>query len=132
MAEVDNTYIEISEDSIHDVEKYCNAKVRSANFHLIISRILRPWYARAVGEWVKTPSLVPKLEKIPESKIMKVRIHKDHAFMFKDTLRRFNERTNNNIEQASLASWLCDVFVKQFKLKELSRFKPDMGQVKKK
>ena len=126
------TYIELDEDSSALLEKYCNEAIRPAKPGPVLSRIIRPWYARAAKEWVKNKGLIPDLEPIGEKRTHAVSINSDHANMFRGVLNTVNERTGSNIGEVELVSWLTRMFIKMHRIRERAEgYKLRMGNIKK-
>ena len=112
------TYIELDEESSSLLDKFCNERIRPTLPGPFLSRIIRPWYARAAKEWIKDKSLIPELESIEGKHTHAIAINKDHATMFRDVLKIVNERCGTNIGEVELISWLTRIFIKMYRIKE--------------
>ena len=112
------TYIELDDESSALLDKFCNESIRPTQIGPMVSRIIRPWYARAAKEWIKNKDYIPDLPPIGEGKTHAVEINKDHASMFREVLKIVNMRCDSNVGEVELISWLTKMFIKAYRIKE--------------
>lgn len=123
--------IEIGQETLQLLDRYCNPKIRPTDLAALVSRIIEPWYTQAVKKWVKSPELIPKLEKIPEGKKQKIMISSVHGKNLRNTLEAFNLKMGTNIDEAELVTWMCSLYIKMYRIKEKEKgYKLNMGQIK--
>jgi hypothetical protein len=123
--------IEISQEAHTILDKYCNTQVRTAQLELVLETIIRPWYAITAKKWNEFPNMIQRLDEISEAQRMKVNISRSHAVIYLDAINKLNKKYDKNIDPCALASWLVKMYARAFNLKELTKYKPDMGGLKK-
>ena len=121
--------IGIHEETRNLLDTYC--KLRPSTPENIFDRVLRGWYSTAARMWAKNPNLIPKLEKVDENKITKLNIDHTHAKAYLKTLDQLNKKLNINLCPVALATWLTNIFIKTYNLKEMSKYKESFGKMKK-
>ena len=121
--------IEIGEDEVEMLDKYCNEYVRPAHIGAMLGRIVEAWYARAAKLWSKSPELIPKLQKL--NKTQMIEINSDDGRQYIRTISALEKKLDIQINPAELTSWLVRMFEKTYRLKNMSKYKIDMGRIKK-
>lgn len=108
--------VDIDEQCVRTLERYSLKGV--AEIPLMIDRIVREWYSQATLAWLKRPALIPALPKVPEGRIVKVKISRDHAKEYKATIAGLNAKLGTHIQEADLTTYLASMFIMAFKIKQ--------------
>lgn len=126
-------YIGISDGTKDKLVKYCNERIRPVQLHMVMGRILRRWCMKIAKVWIQDKETIPSMKKIPEKALTQVAISDTDYRMFKRTLSGLNGKMNTEIDPASLASFLAEMFIKAYDIERKSKgYKFSMGRVRRK
>lgn len=112
----------LDSETINLLDKYCST--RPSEPELIVDRVLREWYVRAVPIWRKNKDLIPQFPKIPEKQVGGISINSDHARNF------YSYCYALELDPIKTASWLVKLFIRNFKIKKMTEISKKREQKK--